>query len=93
MHDILKKIGVVLFSFLMVLSGVVGVFYTVPQYRLKEANALRRDALQAEIEDIQADIAHYKRNLVRFNTSPHFVEQLARDNNRIAKKEIVFVFE
>ncbi len=93
MHDFLKKIGFALFAFLMLLSCAVAVFYTLPQLRIKQSNTERRDALQAELLEIQEEIAHYKRNLVRFNTSPYFVEQLARSNHRISDKEIVFVFE
>ena len=93
MQDFLKRM-LVSFIFLgMLVSISVAVRCSVPQYRKwRECTALRRE-LQADVDGAKAQISETKRKIDRFHSSRWFVEQLARENHRVAENEIVFVFE
>ncbi|MEG1479526.1 MAG: hypothetical protein RSD41_00755 [Kiritimatiellia bacterium] len=93
MQELIKRIGYGFLIVVALVSATTAIAYLVPQWRTWSVNCVQRELLQTEVDNIQQNIASVKRNIVRFNGSPYFVEQLARSNHRVNDKEIVFIFE
>lgn len=93
MHEWLRKIGNGILCLITLVSVIFAVIFGREQYVKRETNREMKAALEAEVDTIRRDIETVRRDRARFNTSPHFVEQLARANRLSAENEIVFVFE
>ena len=92
-NDFLRKTMLVFLAMGTIVSVSIMVKCAFPKYRSWRENLAQRDALQAEVDDVRAQITQTKRNIDRFKTSPYFVERLARTNHRVADNEIVFIFQ
>lgn len=93
MQELIRKTVIVLFAIATVVSFATAIPRIIPCTAEREANILKRENLQAEVEQLKQEIAGTKRKIDRFNSSRYFVEQLARANARVAENEIVFIFE
>lgn len=93
MQDFLKRI---LFGFIfigMLVSIAAAVKCTLPRYQAWCESRQLRQTLQGEVAGKQREIAEIKRKIERFRSSRWFVEQLARENHRVAENEIVVLFD
>lgn len=84
----------------LILAAVAGVVFhlvawdrCVPEYHRWKERRETRAQLQKETEAIRQEIVETNRNIERFQVSRDFVERLARENQRVAENEIVFVLD
>lgn len=93
MNEIFRKMW---YCFLCVAVGIslsLVARWSIPLQKDLDAKKAECDALQAEVKTVQNQITQIKSDIDRFNSSPHFVERLARMNHRVADNEIVFIFQ
>lgn len=64
-----------------------------PEYQRWSERSDMRDMLQADVDATRQKIATISRNIERFQDSRYFVERLARESQRVAKNEVVFIME
>lgn len=93
MQDLLRKMLLIFISIGTLVSVALGAKALYPRYTAWQANRAERDILQVQVAEAREEITNVKRKMNRFQTSPYFVEQLARANHRVADNEIVYIFE
>lgn len=84
------------YIFLIAAGGVVfsiGLSRFFPEYQRWSERRETRSKLQADVDATSQKIAETNRNIERFQDSPYFVERLARENQRVAKNEVIFILE
>ncbi len=93
MQFILKLFGVACIA-LFFAAGVY-LFVTSLLPRMNESRKLtdQRNALEAEVAALKAEVDDFKSKQDRFATDAAFVERVARQNGRATPDEVVFVFE
>ncbi|MDO4527632.1 MAG: hypothetical protein Q4C03_02460 [bacterium] len=71
----------------------IGLSRFFPEYQRWSERCETRSKLQADVDATRQKIAEINRNIERFQDSPYFVERLARENQRVAKNEVIFILE
>lgn len=93
MEQFFKRLAQIAYVIAAVVIIAGGVYFCLPQIQqLRGLEEQKRD-LQQRIDLRDRDIRAVKLNQHQFNTSPEFIEWLARKENRIAPNETVFIFE
>ncbi len=67
--------------------------YTVPAYQDLEIMRKQQVKFDTILQEKEIELQKLKKNARRFETSAEFVEQLARQNKRVQKDEVIFVFD
>ncbi len=86
----LAQIAYLLAAAVIVLGGVC---FCIPQIQLLRGIEDKKMKFLRDIDTCDRQIKAIRLNQERFKTSPEFIEWLAREQQRIAPNEIVFIFE
>jgi len=93
MQKIMRRILFCIALASAVILLIIGIRECLPEYDRLNERTQKRAELQAEVDTTRQKIAEINRNIERFQESPHFVERLARENQRVTENEVIFVLE
>ena len=91
-----KLFSIILFSLQVaaICAAISAFFATIPP-KLDHWRGMqrKRDELSRKIEETKSNISQLKLKQQRFKSDSDFVEHIARENRRVQRDELVFIFD